>query len=373
MKKNKEESACNEMPHVEIQYMWRYMEGNSAKTTPRHGAIHLMKMVCAIVGALMAFPICAADMATWEALMRDQRPHLPAKETRSSRASMLLRNSTPLDDCKAVVTRTIGDVLPGSSTWQTTFKSDEERIDVCDFTSADGTRNSFAVYGQLGSFTPYYWIVSGLSSEAGMPTREYLTTRCNVGEASSIQYAESLLSADQISVRELGTDEPMAVPYSRFWFFFVNDQPKANWAHPCRYVFVSEDSSSFTVLYKTMPPRIFDRTSSERVSLRPFTIGDDKANSEIKGNLKTQSLEIVTNKVYGFAQRLRANSLSYETGDAGKSYFVLISGGADPESNGIRFWCDTAMLYSTLTLKYGVSKANIHVYISDGTSSGPTC
>ena len=327
----------------------------------------LAKLVCALA-AIAAAPLAWADAdvsGAWESLMRENRPHLPHKETRSLRGSAqatLMSNASPFEDSMAIANRMLGG-LPESASWRTSFRSEEERIDVCDFVSSDGTSNSFAVYGQLGNFTPYYWVASGLPSGDGVPSKDFLERNCRVYDSSVIQCSAEVLSAAEVDVRELGEEDAVSIPYSRFWFFFVNDSPGANWAHPCRYVFVSEDQTSFTVLYRMMPPRLFSRATSERIRLRAL---------ESKNVEKAETLENVKSKVYGYAQNLRnmsANSISYATGNASKSYFVLISGGADPESNGIRFWCDTAMLYSTLTLKYGVSKDNIYVYMSDGTSS----
>ena len=38
------------------------------------------------------------------------------------------------------------------------------------------------------------------------------------------------------------------------WVFFIDDAPEANWEHPCRYVFVDEDTGKYTVIEGTTPP-----------------------------------------------------------------------------------------------------------------------
>ncbi len=38
----------------------------------------------------------------------------------------------------------------------------------------------------------------------------------------------------------LGNNETVAMPYSSNWVYFVDDRPFANWAHPCRFIFVDE-------------------------------------------------------------------------------------------------------------------------------------
>lgn len=180
-----------------------------------------------------------------------------------------------------------------------------------------------------------------------------------VAGPSSIFVADGVFAADEIRVA--GRCEEIAAPYARFRFAFVDDCPGANWAHPCRYVFVSEDFSSVTVLRRRWMPRLVFRNSGEGVLLQ-------KVEGESEPYAK--ELDAVKRSVYGYAKSLVANSLSYGAGDKSRSYFVLIGGGSNPYMNGIRFWSDMAMLYSTLTLKYRVPKGNIYVYMSDGKSTG---
>ncbi len=323
----------------------------------------LIKLMCAVAAMSTLSVFAENSMSEWESLMMINRPHLPPKETRSQLSledNALKRNSLSFSEVATIATRTLGRAIPESALWRTLFRSNEERIDVGDFSFDDGTTNTFAVYEQLGNLTPYYWTVNGLSSGLDVPSEDFMKSRCIVNDSSSVRWVDRVLSAEEVDIFEMGTTNAVVLPYQRFWFFFVNDMPGANWAHPCRYIAVSEDCSSFTVLYKMMPPRLFEKVSQDRIQLRTFREKNDE-------QLKT--LEKVKENVYEYARNLKANSLSYQVGNASKSYFVLISGGADPENNGIRFWCDTAMLYSTLTLKYGVGKDNIYVYMSDGTSS----
>ena len=187
----------------------------------------------------------------------------------------------------------------------------------------------------------------------------FLKDKGLVGGASSVLAAEGVLSADEIRIA--GRGEEISAPYARFRFAFVDDRPGANWAHPCRYVFISEDFTSFTVFHKRWMPRLSFRGTGESIWLQKTEEGTAP---------KEKTLEAVQNSVYGYARSLVSNGLSYRSGDRSKSYFVLISGGENPYLNGIRFWSDTAMMYSTLTLKYGVPKGNIRVYMSDGQSTG---
>ena len=38
------------------------------------------------------------------------------------------------------------------------------------------------------------------------------------------------------------------------WFFFIDDMPNANWEHPCRYVFVDNETGNYTEIQASSPP-----------------------------------------------------------------------------------------------------------------------
>lgn len=44
-------------------------------------------------------------------------------------------------------------------------------------------------------------------------------------------------------------------PDYQSWFFFVDEQPLANWGHRCKYVFVNRQNASYVVRDMYMPPR----------------------------------------------------------------------------------------------------------------------
>ena len=46
-------------------------------------------------------------------------------------------------------------------------------------------------------------------------------------------------------------------PYPDGWFFFIDDAPPANWTHPCRYIFLS-DERYYTVIQEMTPPDNID-------------------------------------------------------------------------------------------------------------------
>ena len=328
-----------------------------------------IKQIAGRVGATVAIALFActlpavagnATVAEWEQKMQTCRPHLPAKATRSQVAQRnqpitKLRTS---NSGKATAYQALAGVLPADAVWNTVFESEEETIDICAFTAADGSDNRFAVYGQLGNYTPYYWTVDGLPAACDFDGERFLKTHCLVGDASKITGAPGILAADEVEIDVFRWS--VFVPYGRFRLFFVDDCPNANWAHPCRLIFVAANGRSFTVFYLNMPPTIVYADGGEPVPM-PIIGGPGEQS-------RAQSLAAVKNRVYAYANALRANGLAYATGNPDTSYFILVSGGGSAKSNGIRFWSDTAMLYSTLTLKYGVSRDNITVLVSDGTS-----
>ena len=47
------------------------------------------------------------------------------------------------------------------------------------------------------------------------------------------------------------------LPEAEGWYFFIDDQPGMDWAHPCRYVYVNI-SRDITVENSNIPPRNFE-------------------------------------------------------------------------------------------------------------------
>ncbi|MBQ6338138.1 MAG: hypothetical protein IJI36_03240 [Kiritimatiellae bacterium] len=324
----------------------------------------------ALILALSFLALTAAentDASAWELAMHANRPYLPPRESmtlKTLKASVFVRNGDPRDEARAVAERTLGLSFAEEASWRTTFRTADERIDVAEHVSSTGAHSRFAVYGQYGNHVPYYWIADGLAASGQTDVAAFLKANGIVGGTSSVFAADGVFAADETTIA--GRGEKIAVPYARFRFAFVDDHPGANWAHPCRYVFISEDFTSFTVLYKRWMPRLSVRATGDGIWLQKVAEGT-APNAKAPN---AQKLDAVKNSVYGYARSLVSNGLSYRAGDRSRSYFMLIGGGSNPYLNGIRFWSDIAMMYSTLTLKYSVPKDNIYVYMSDGVSRG---
>lgn len=52
----------------------------------------------------------------------------------------------------------------------------------------------------------------------------------------------------------LGNNEIVDMPYSSNWVYFVDDRPFANWAHPCRFIFVNEATGAYQIVNSNFFP-----------------------------------------------------------------------------------------------------------------------
>jgi len=133
------------------------------------------------------------------------------------------------------------------------------------------------------------------------------------------------------------------------WLVFIDDQARANFEHPCRYVFVEQDTLELTVHQASTPP----------VDLGTF--------HELETEMKriSDAVRQVRPVPYGGPQKIFPGSRS------GSTYAVLLSGGADQWSNHIRYYNDTTFIYTTLKEVYGFVDADIYVLMADGTDPAP--
>ena len=316
-----------------------------------------LKSSVACVSLVVASFISTArgDLADWAAQCAVQRPGVPEwTEPPAERTS--LSNGGAFDEEAEIATDHLPFALPDGTSWSWLVKSENETLAECAFAAADGSSHRFAVYGQHGCKQPYYWTGAGHAVQ-NPPAGDVVPVITNfvvakIGAASAaLRLAKGVLCADEHCIREGGT--VVKPPFERFYFVFLDDRPGANWEHPCRYVFLSEDLSSFAVSYRKRAPML---TGADGARIPIRAVGVQPA---------AKSLDKVKARVYNAANAMQPNALAYK-GDVSRSHFLIIAGGADIYMNGIRFWADAAMFYSTLRRQYNVPKQNIHVYISDG-------
>lgn len=139
------------------------------------------------------------------------------------------------------------------------------------------------------------------------------------------------------------------------WLFFVDDVPRANWEHSCRYVFVGRDGE-LDVRESTTPPDDMAPFEELTESPQPLSPQDFEA---INAPQKTEG---TVNALPGSAKDLSSPSAT----PAANRHAVIISGGYNTSNNHVRYWNDCSYFYKTLK-NYGFLDDNIHVLISDGT------
>ncbi|MCF0206909.1 MAG: hypothetical protein HUK15_05725, partial [Bacteroidales bacterium] len=130
-------------------------------------------------------------------------------------------------------------------------------------------------------------------------------------------------------------------PQDSCWMFFIDQMPLANWAHPCKYVFINICSGKCNVIDSNLPP------INKNINLAKATSRLDYPNQDVFNNYNHRAL----------------NTLKH-------NYAVIISGGGSCHYNYERYWYNCAALYTILVNKFGYDKDKVYVIMSDGTSPG---
>lgn len=130
------------------------------------------------------------------------------------------------------------------------------------------------------------------------------------------------------------------------WLFFVDDNPRANWSHACRYVLVAEDGG-LHVVWANTPPTVMN-------GFRELTTWPEQ------GSLGVGLAAAAPSR----SADLAAPSAAWTP--AANRHAVIISGGGNQASNYPRYWNDCAYFFKTLK-QHGFLQANIHVLFADGT------
>ncbi len=131
---------------------------------------------------------------------------------------------------------------------------------------------------------------------------------------------------------------------SEGYVVFVDDLAYANFAHPCRYVFVDRRTGRMTVEAAQTPP--LDPTGWIE--------------------MKTEAWSRLSQVKNVRPQRPAVKSPRRKSARGGELYAVLISGGYISAYNYPRYWNDLANIYVTLVDVYGYDEDNITVFCSDG-------
>ena len=140
----------------------------------------------------------------------------------------------------------------------------------------------------------------------------------------------------------------IVVPFDGY-LVLVDDYALANWAHPCRWVFVSPEGET-EVVRSVIPPDVLPRMNVEYTSL-PVT-DDGKGQYE--------------DFLAWFSPNVQSTP-----GNAENMYAWIISGGANSGNNHIRYYGDVQFIYNVLAHDYLLPDDHIIVCFADGLNPAP--
>ncbi|HLP47326.1 MAG TPA: C13 family peptidase [Candidatus Kapabacteria bacterium] len=132
------------------------------------------------------------------------------------------------------------------------------------------------------------------------------------------------------------------------WFFFVDEQPGANWEHKASYVVVDKLSGAVERIEAMSPPE-------EVLDLKPLNVLAQNEHNLLQMNIK----QIVVGRVVAGQFKLLKK----------QRYAVLLSGGMNNTYNYGRYWNDLQFIYKALKEKYGYGDDEIIVLYANGTHS----
>jgi hypothetical protein len=131
------------------------------------------------------------------------------------------------------------------------------------------------------------------------------------------------------------------------WFFFVDEQPGANWEHKASYVIVNKTTGAVKKVAAMTPP-------VEMLKLKAL---NPRATTQLQVLKKNISM-IRARLVPGVVQLLKRSKIA-----------VLVSGGYNASSNYARYWNDLQFIYKALKQKYHYTDSEIIVLYANGTHS----
>jgi hypothetical protein len=192
------------------------------------------------------------------------------------------------------------------------------------------------------SFITFFYAKSQISKDSAV---NIVLTRVLLGDSSHVDLIGSKLAQYGPSGLALPFNDVIEFPYDTNWVFFIDDKPKTNWHHSCRYVFVDANSGDFSIVAnKSILPKYWltDFDTISQIQLIPQL--------QLQPALNPPMVNAALNE---------------------HLYAVIIAGDVNLGAGGERFWRDVSMLYTTLKQVYGYTDANIIVHYYDG-SSGST-
>lgn len=198
---------------------------------------------------------------------------------------------------------------------------------------------------------------SSVFAQSGQPSHRESVFACAYSQCD-----DSDQSIDCYMTRQT-TNNPIVngkIMKGEFWLVFADLMPEANWEHPCKYIYVSDNKEdgeyTVAVVDSVRPPHSGD---FEPMKLSQIT----------RDRMELESSEKA--KRAGAARMMKSGPLPiYSTPFSSKTYAVILSGGLSPADNAERYWNDCSYMYKTLTRNFGLPKENVKVLMSDGKSPG---
>lgn len=311
----------------------------------------------------------SAVLSAWRTSATDSRPAFRPKEERSAKSvelweNRILANGGEAVSVSAATARAYPAGIPVDADWSVPVDREEESVSVCSFADGNGVKESLAIH-RIYDWTEPLWRTSEgrtpTAGSTGETALAFLLESLSLdGTGSDVAGLDGIRTASELSVSVKGID--ISVPFEKAWVFFVDDRPGAGWAHPARLVFVKDDLSAFAERFVRFPPVFKVLPTGEELPMHALWPAPEES--------EPKSLEAVKDAVYQAANEISPNSISY-SGNTSRSYYLIFAGGQFPGNNGVRFWADTAAMYSTLTKKYNVPASHIKVYHGYGSGSTP--
>ena len=298
-----------------------------------------------------------AEWRTEQALEGMQAVEGRAKVTRETRETLwqVLLETTGLETVQTGRPR-----LAGTNEWGGTYD--------LPFETPDGTEQHLGVFLGEGDTRAVYRTAErdeGMSNSMAADAELFLFRWFDGGipDTTAVLSPRELLDGNASRVVEAFSSAELNVPFERYWFFFLDDMPAADWMHPARCVFIKDDLSAVVVHYGNQPVELY--TGSRHVDLVEV--------EEIPGTHQSRPRKHAIHPVASKNGSSKTAFTPLGGGDASHCYALLVSGGGNIGNNHGRYWNEICFVYNVLRKRYGLPRANIKVLWGNGNPANDLC
>ncbi len=226
------------------------------------------------------------------------------------------------------------------------------------FTTSDGATYNYGVSVADGTVRPMYLTACGMSAQDRVSLASAVLS---TGAVTNNLITEVRQTLDSSCARLVGgiSQRGILSPFCRFFAFMSDDMPMADWYHPTRFLLVSEDNTSFAVLYGDEPFEVL--VNGEDVQM---TILGENPSATAKSQTRSHLL-------LAASQGQEFDAVA--AGDSSRCYALLISGGCRIKDNHCRYWNEVCFVYNVLRKRYGLPRTNIKVLWAGGNPAKDLC